>query len=73
MLRQWSALPFIEAATDNQVLQFLETHQLMDKGVGWIDLHLLTVVDRANDVKFWTRDKRLRSIAETLNLAAQFP
>ena len=42
----------------------------MGKGVGWIDLHLLTAIDLANDVQFWTRDKRLRSIAETLNLAA---
>ncbi len=72
LLRRWSALPFINSATDRQVLQFLETHQLMGKGVGWIDLHLLTAVDLANDVQFWTRDKRLRSIAETLNLTAHF-
>ena len=71
LLDRWQALPFIQSATDAQVLQFLETHQLMGQGVGWIDLHLLTSTSFTDDVKLWTRDKRLRTIAETLNVAAQ--
>ena len=73
LLDRWQALPFIPSATDSQVLQFLETHQLMGLGVGWIDLHLLTATALTDGVKFWTRDKRLRMIAETLNLAVQLP
>ena len=71
LLDRWQALPFIQSATDAQVLQFLETHQLMGQGVGWIDLHLLTATSFTDGVKLWTRDKRLRTIAETLNLAIQ--
>jgi predicted nucleic acid-binding protein len=73
LLRRWSALPLIQSATDIQVLEFLETHQLMGKGIGWIDLHLLAAVSVADDVQLWTRDKRLRAIAEPFNLIAQLP
>lgn len=70
LLKRWSALPFIQSATDGQVLHFLETHQLMGKGVGWIDLHLVTAVSLTGNVQLWTRDKRLKKIVEDLNLAA---
>jgi predicted nucleic acid-binding protein len=73
LLRRWGALPFIQSATDAQVLQFLETHQLMGKGLGWVDLHLVTAVSLSVNVQLWTRDKRLKTIAETLNLASQLP
>jgi predicted nucleic acid-binding protein len=72
LLKRWSALPFIQSATDAQVLQFLETHQLMGKGIGWVDLNLVTAVSLSGNTQLWTRDKRLKTIAETLNLAAQF-
>jgi predicted nucleic acid-binding protein len=70
LLKRWSALPFIQSATDAQVLQFLETRQLMGKGIGWVDLHLVTAVSLSGNTQLWTRDKRLKTIAETLNLAA---
>jgi predicted nucleic acid-binding protein len=73
LLKRWSVLPFVQTAADAQVLDFIETHQLMGKGVGWIDLHLLTAVSLANTVHLWTRDKRLKNIAETLNIAASLP
>jgi predicted nucleic acid-binding protein len=73
LLKRWRELPLIQPATDDEVLQFLETHQLMGKGIGWIDLHLLASVAVADRVLLWTRDKRLRTIAEGLDLAAQLP
>jgi hypothetical protein len=73
LLKRWSALPFIQTVPDAEVLDFIETHQLMGRGVGWIDLHLLTAVSVVGTVQLWTRDKRLRSIAETLNLSAPVP
>lgn len=73
LLKRWRALPFIQTATDAQVLHFLETYQLMGKGVGWIDLHLLTAVSLTGNVQLWTRDKRLKTVAKTLNLVAQLP
>jgi len=71
LLQRWGGLPLIQTATDTQVLSLIDTHQLMGKGIGWIDVHLLTAVSLADRVQLWTRDKRLKTIAETLNLAAQ--
>jgi predicted nucleic acid-binding protein len=70
LLKRWKALPLVHTAADTQVLDFIETHQLMGKGVGWIDLHLLTAVSLAGTVQLWTRDKRLKNIAKALKLAA---
>ena len=35
------SLPHVLAATDNEVLTFIERHRLMGRGVGWVDAHLL--------------------------------
>lgn len=69
LLKRWRSLPFISTATDSQVLDLLESRQLMGKGIGWIDLHLLTAVLLANETSLWTRDKRLKTIADDLGFA----
>jgi hypothetical protein len=55
-------------ASDGEVLHFIERRQLMGRGVGYSDMHLLaaSVIHIAN---IWTRDKRLLAIAEELGLA----
>jgi predicted nucleic acid-binding protein len=73
LLGLWQALSSIPIATDAQVLAAIEFQNLMGTGIGWIDAHLLTAVLFASDVQLWTRDKRLRNLAETLNLAAPLP
>ena len=70
LLQRWRSLPFITTATDLQVLDLLENYQLMGKGIGWIDLHLLTAVSLADETLLWTRDKRLKTIADDLGFAA---
>ncbi|WP_017325395.1 type II toxin-antitoxin system VapC family toxin [Synechococcus sp. PCC 7336] len=70
LLKRWQALPSIQPATSDQVLVLLDTHQLMGRGVGWIDLHLLTAVSLVGDAELWTRDKRLKTIAESLSLTS---
>lgn len=64
----WQHLPRIAAATDDEVMQYLEIHGLMGKGIGFIDVHLLGAVALENDAQFWTRDKRLAEIAAGLGL-----
>lgn len=73
LLGLWQALPSMPIATDAQVLAVIEAQNFMGTGIGWIDAHLLTAVLFASDVQLWTRDKRLRNLAETLNLAAPLP
>jgi predicted nucleic acid-binding protein len=71
LLKRWRTLPFIKSASDAGALEFLETHQLMGKGIGWIDLHLLAAMSLTEETQLWTRDKRLEIIAQTLNISAQ--
>ena len=64
------ALPRIKSATDDELLWFIERHQLMGKGIGWVDAHLLAATAMDGNAKLWTRDKRLYELAAQLNLAA---
>lgn len=62
------ALPRLAAATDDELLFFIEKHRLMGRGIGYIDAHLLAATT-INAASLWTRDKRLKVIAEEMNLA----
>ena len=64
-------LPTIQVATDDEVLFFVERHNLMGKGIGYVDAHLLAAVMLEGTARLWTRDKRLGSVAETMKLALQ--
>ena len=55
-------------ATDEEVMFFIEHHQLMGKGMGYIDMHLLASVSLTDGSRLWTRDKRLHKIAKTHSL-----
>ncbi len=63
-------LPTVPRATDDEALQFIETHGLMAKGIGYVDVHLLASVALSPGVKLWTRDRRLASVAAEIGLAA---
>jgi predicted nucleic acid-binding protein len=63
------ALPFITKADDDEALFFIERHKLMGRGVGLIDMHLLASC-KLNSCLLWTRDKRLKAIAEEMKIAA---
>jgi hypothetical protein len=62
-------LPAARVATHEETLVFLETHRLMGKGLGYVDLHLLAaaMMDRT---PLWTLDRRLAGAAARLGIAA---
>ena len=62
------ALPPIAVATDNEVLFFIDEHELMGRGIGYVDAHLLASA-RLGGATLWTRDKRLHATAAELGLA----
>jgi predicted nucleic acid-binding protein len=64
-----SHLPSASAATDPEVLRFIEVHELSGKGIGYLDAHLLASVRLAADAALWTRDRRLNLVARDLGLA----
>ena len=62
-------LPEATVATHDEVLFFIDRYQLMGRGIGYVDAHLLTATALSEPVRLWTRDKRLMSVAAALNLA----
>ena len=62
-------LPGISVARDEEVLFYIERHELMGRGIGYIDAHLLAAVALEAGTRLWTRDKRLKKMAEGLGIA----
>jgi hypothetical protein len=69
ILRLLANLPTAIAATDGEVLEFIDTHKFDGSGIGYIDAHLLAAVKLSAGASLWTRDKRLHSMAAELGLA----
>ncbi len=63
-------LPQTEVANGAEVLAFIERYKLFGTGLGFVDVHLLTSA-MLSFCPIWTRDKRLRAVAEKLDIAAQ--
>lgn len=62
------ALPPAVPAGHEEVLRFIEAHNLMGKGLGYIDMHLLASA-RLSLVPLWTLDQKLHEAAANLGLA----
>jgi predicted nucleic acid-binding protein len=60
-------LTIVRIAEEHEVLQFIERHKLMGKGLGYVDVHLLTS-SLLSHVPIWTHDKRLGDAAATLGI-----
>ncbi|MEW5708716.1 MAG: type II toxin-antitoxin system VapC family toxin [Pseudomonadota bacterium] len=63
-----SFLPKCETATHEETLFFIERHQLMGRGIGYVDACLLAAATLSK-VRLWTLDKRLAAVAEDLGCA----
>jgi predicted nucleic acid-binding protein len=61
------SLPITILAEDEEVLKFIENHQLMGKGLGYIDVHLIASAVLTN-VLLWTLDKTLGKLTEKIGI-----
>lgn len=61
-------LPQAAIATDGEALFYIERHELMGRGIGYVDAHLLAAVSLDAGTQLWTRDKRLLAVASTMKL-----
>jgi predicted nucleic acid-binding protein len=64
------ALPSAMPATVDEVLLLVERETLFGKGLSLVDAHLLATARINPGVAVWTRDRRLRTVAAELGLAA---
>ena len=62
-------LPTAITATDQEVLYFIEEHELSGRGVGYLDMHLLASVQMQSGAMLWTSDRKLAALASDLSLS----
>lgn len=55
-------LPSTEILDHSDIIEFIENRKIMNKGIGYIDVHLLGSA-LVSDTPLWTFDKALRKIA----------
>jgi predicted nucleic acid-binding protein len=67
-LTELDRLPRIKAARIDEVRQLIEARKLYSRGIGLTDAHLIAAVLINPSTQLWTRDKALRSIAESLSI-----
>ena len=62
-------LPQSRLASHYKVMQFIQAQQLIGLGIGYVECHLLASAKLSGGTSLWTRDKRLKTAAITLELA----
>lgn len=61
-------LPAAMVASDVEVLLLIEREQLMGRGIGYIDAHLLASA-RLSQCRLWTQDRLLAAVAHVQGVA----
>jgi len=61
------SLPMALTVEFDEFLLFIDQHNLMGRGVAFVDVHLLASA-QLTGVSLWTADKRLKSAADQLEL-----
>jgi predicted nucleic acid-binding protein len=64
------ALPLAKHAEHEEVMHFIENYKLMGKGLGYIDMHLISSAILSK-VPVWTLDKKLKEVSSKLGLVYQ--
>jgi predicted nucleic acid-binding protein len=72
VLELLQGLPAAVVASDQEVLLMIEQHQLMGRGIGYIDAHILASA-KLSHCQLWTQDRRLAVLTEERRLAAPEP
>jgi predicted nucleic acid-binding protein len=63
-------LPAIASAEDFEVHELIEARRLRGRGLGWVDVHLLSAA-MISRVPLWTLDRQLVSAADLLGIRAE--
>lgn len=66
-----SDLPKAAIAAPAEVLRLIVRAALAGSGIGYVDAHLVASTFLTPSAQLWTRDKKLRGVAERLSIAAQ--
>jgi predicted nucleic acid-binding protein len=73
VLAELDKLRIVRLARTEDVRQLIESHALYSRGIGYVDTHLIASTLLTPSCQLWTRDKRLRIVAESMKIHVQFP
>ncbi|MYB38657.1 MAG: type II toxin-antitoxin system VapC family toxin [Gammaproteobacteria bacterium] len=62
-------LPKIEELDNDTVIAKIEEHELMGRGIGFVDAHLICSALERDGTRLWTHDRRLHEVADELGVA----
>ena len=68
VLELLQGLPAAVVASDSEVLLLIERSNLMGRGIGYVDAHLLAAAKLSHS-GLWTQDRRLAALAQEQGLA----
>jgi predicted nucleic acid-binding protein len=63
-------LPRAPIATPEETFYLIEREGLFNRGIGYVDTSLLASARLHPGITIWTRDKRLKKVADELDLSA---
>lgn len=72
-LAKLDLMPQAQVADLRDIRHMIEARRLYAKGIGLADAHLIASCLITPGTKLWTRDGRLRSVAQTLGIDAGLP
>ena len=72
VLELLQGLPAAVVASDQEVLLMIKQNQLMGRGIGYVDAHMLASA-KLSHCQLWTQDRRLAVLTEERGLAAPEP
>lgn len=70
VIRLLNSVPQAVVAQPEELLTFIEHHQLYGLGIGYVDAQLLAATRLTPGAALWTADKRLAAVAGRLGCAA---
>ena len=70
-LRLWAMLPTLSVASLEEILTLVEGRRLYSRGIGFADVNLLASSLAQSSTSLWTRDRRLRDVAQELGVLAK--
>ncbi len=71
ILGRLSQMPQAVVAQDDEVLHLVERHAWFGTSIGLIDAHLLAATLLTADAGLWTRDGRLKRVADALRVTVE--
>lgn len=63
-------LPHVSVVQTGELRAMLEKRSLYSRGIGLVDAHLIASCLVDGSARIWTRDQRLRAVADSLSIAA---